>query len=508
MSDLYIVLPGIMGSVLHRDGEPLWRPGPGMAVQLLRQRAWMERLRRSEPEDLLAPWIDHVVPTAVMSNLNVIPGLWTVHGYDELHRRFVALPHVVEGDALDPGRRVDGRSTALHGHPSYYRFAYDWRRDLRASALRLHRLVAQALPPLRERDPAAKVVLVGHSMGGLLARYWMEGINPEDGAPFDGWRDTRALITLGTPHRGSLNALQFLVSGYRKAFVDFSETIGTFEGLHQLLPRYPALAVADDADGARWRRPHEAEAIGSLDSTLARAAFTEFHLAVEDGQARNRTREGYPARAVVPYVGFGHRTQNSASWDGSELELSRRLPPGVPQSADGGDGTVPFASAVPIELSTEPTAVRYVNEGHGALQANPHLLDDAMRVATTVTRGLLDLREDRVDPRTLGTPSDHPHLAVDASTAWVQGDQRDLDGDPAGQCVVTPCGLDARSITLRVTPVGDDAAPLELAARPDEPVRLPDRPGTYQLTIRAEDGDGGQLQTSTAYTVLAAEQVG
>lgn len=505
MSDLYIVLPGIMGSVLHRDGEPLWNPGPGMALQLLRRRAWMERLSRAEPEDLVSPWLDNVVPTAVIGDVNVIPGLLTVHGYDDLHRRFAALPHVVEGDALDPERRADGLIAKQRGYPNYYRFAYDWRRDLRASALRLDRLVRQALPPLRRRDPEAKVVLVGHSMGGLLARYWMEGVNPETGAAFDGWRETRALITLGTPHRGSLNALSYLVSGFRKLFVDFTEAIGTFEGLHQLLPRYQAMSVPGD-DGAHWARPHEAGSVGRLDQRLARSAFEDFHLAIEEGQARNSAQEGYPARALVPYVGFGHRTQNCATWDGRSLALSQQLPPGVPEAAAGGDGTVPFASAVPIELSTEPTAVRFVSSEHGSLQANRHVLDDVMRVATTATRGLLDVRQE-ADPRTFGTPAEHPHLAVDASAAWVQGEDRDLDGEPAGRCVVTAHGVDASVVALRVTAVGSDAEPVEVRAAPGEPVSLPDVPGTYEVAISARDSGGELVETGTTYAVLAEADV-
>ena len=43
------------------------------------------------------------------------------------------------------------------------------------------------------------MIVVAHSMGGLVARYWM--------GPLGGWRVCRALITLGTPHRGAPKAL-------------------------------------------------------------------------------------------------------------------------------------------------------------------------------------------------------------------------------------------------------------------------------------------------------------
>ena len=49
----------------------------------------------------------------------------------------------------------------------------------------------------RRESPEAKLILVGHSMGGLVARYFLECL--------EGWRDTRQLVTFGTPYRGSLN---------------------------------------------------------------------------------------------------------------------------------------------------------------------------------------------------------------------------------------------------------------------------------------------------------------
>jgi triacylglycerol esterase/lipase EstA (alpha/beta hydrolase family) len=45
----------------------------------------------------------------------------------------------------------------------------------------------------------AKLILVGHSMGGVISRYYLECL--------DGWRDTRTLVTFGTPYRGSLKAI-------------------------------------------------------------------------------------------------------------------------------------------------------------------------------------------------------------------------------------------------------------------------------------------------------------
>ena len=56
-------------------------------------------------------------------------------------------------------------------------------------------------------------------MGGLVARYFIEALG--------GWEVTRALITFGTPYRGSVNAIDFLAHGFKKGIgpfkVDLSE---------------------------------------------------------------------------------------------------------------------------------------------------------------------------------------------------------------------------------------------------------------------------------------------
>jgi pimeloyl-ACP methyl ester carboxylesterase len=112
---------------------------------------------------------------------------------------------------------------------------YDWRQDLRI-------LGAQLAARLRA-DTSGQLALVGHSMGGLLARaalaHW-------EGDP-DGARITR-VIGLGTPHGGSMAAVQTLRATYpvvcRLAAIDRKhnaeelsrKVFGTFKSVYQLLP--------------------------------------------------------------------------------------------------------------------------------------------------------------------------------------------------------------------------------------------------------------------------------
>jgi triacylglycerol esterase/lipase EstA (alpha/beta hydrolase family) len=67
--------------------------------------------------------------------------------------------------------------------------------DVRESARRLER----KLERISERSPLGRVDVVGHSLGGLVATYWLKRI--------DEGRRIRRVITLGTPHQGTPFAL-------------------------------------------------------------------------------------------------------------------------------------------------------------------------------------------------------------------------------------------------------------------------------------------------------------
>src|SRR5207249_1798061 len=71
---------------------------------------------------------------------------------------------------------------------NFIEFPYDWRLSNRESAKRLKKVIDDRLKAWRERRAkGAKVILMAHSMGGLISRYYLEVL--------EGWRDCRALIT-------------------------------------------------------------------------------------------------------------------------------------------------------------------------------------------------------------------------------------------------------------------------------------------------------------------------
>lgn len=52
---------------------------------------------------------------------------------------------------------------------------------------------------------ADRITFIGHSMGGILARYFLES------PTHNGWRVLRRLITIGTPHLGLPEAFLHLI---------------------------------------------------------------------------------------------------------------------------------------------------------------------------------------------------------------------------------------------------------------------------------------------------------
>src|SRR5439155_27036 len=78
--------------------------------------------------------------------------------------------------------------------PCHHVFSYDWRRDLIETARRLH----DTLETLAEAcgDPAARFNVIGHSMGGLVARYYLRyGTAEPDAGPVT-WAGARRIANL------------------------------------------------------------------------------------------------------------------------------------------------------------------------------------------------------------------------------------------------------------------------------------------------------------------------
>lgn len=331
-----MVIPGLIGSVLSKDGKALWGTSPGAFWRVVAGGA-LDQLAlggADNEEDHLG---DGVSATALIDNFEMIPGLWKQGGYSILARKLV-------------------KGMDLISDENYFEFPYDWRRSNRVSARKLAALVPGWLAAWRNKsgNAEAKVVFVVHSMGGLVARYYMECLG--------GWRTTRTLISFGTPYRGSGNALGFLSNGFAwnvgplKAF-DGTKAIRSFDSVYQLLPTYGFV----DAGGTGLMRVSEID-IPHVDRQRAIQAL-QFHEEIFAAQERNRASDGYDP-SVRPIVGIEQPTFQSAKLADGTLSLLTSH-----EGTDNkGDATVPRVSAIPYEV--DQNAAIYIANTHSALQSD------------------------------------------------------------------------------------------------------------------------------------------
>jgi pimeloyl-ACP methyl ester carboxylesterase len=356
IKDVVVVLPGIMGSTLAIKGDTtddyklVWSPSAGAV-----RRAIMT-FGHSITDLALEPGIgddhpdDGVVPVAVMPDLHILPGLWSWNfGYgvllDWLRLRF---------GLVDAGPARPGNLVAV---------PYDWRLSNRYNGRRLKSIVEPALERWRSQGGAfadAKLVFVCHSMGGLVARWYLER---EGGAEI-----THRLVTLGTPYRGALKALDQLVNGVPKGIGPFRLDLSVFArslpSSYQLLPEY---ACVETPSGLA--RTTEISLPRELDAAMV-ADGMRFHQDLDGAE-----QSGY---VLHPIVGFRQPTWTTARLSDGALESLAT----IETEDEGGDATVPRLSAAPKALAPDSPTIRWIADHHGSLQSNRAALDELEGVLT------------------------------------------------------------------------------------------------------------------------------
>jgi hypothetical protein len=358
MGDLIVILPGILGSVLQKDGKDFWAASGQSLWATMRDPGMMVKslyLAQDDPD--AADLGDGVKATRVIEDATIVPGFFKVDGYTQTAQMITQNFNVVEGDIYhDPWDRP----------ANFYRFPYDWRRDNRANAKILKSHLDRRLKCWRSTsgNQDAKVILLAHSMGGLVSRYYLEVLG--------GWRDAKALFTFGTPYRGAMNAASFLANGYKNLFLDLTDAMRSMTAVYQLLPIYEAIKIGDG-----YHRIAEVEHLPNINQAKAQDALA-FHREIEAAVTINLRDEAYRKNfTTIPIVGVQQPTPQSAELRDGKLTVSEALPEILKNRPDlnDGDGTVPQVSAIPIELSNSMNN-NFIAEMHGALQTQKQVLDD------------------------------------------------------------------------------------------------------------------------------------
>ena len=425
--DIVVLVPGITGSVLERNGKEVWGPTAGAVLHgLFSAGRSLQDLKLGDDPPDVDDLGDGVVATRVVGDVHLFPGLWKIDGYTKVAKRLQ-------------------RSLRLEPGESYFELPYDWRRDNRVAARRLKREAEGWLARRRQTHPDAKIVFVAHSMGGLICRYYIEVLG--------GLEHTRALITFGTPYRGSLNALDTLSNGIRKLrLLDLTELTRSFTSIHQLLPIFPCL---DPGDG-KLVRLTEHDHVPGLDAARVRAA-DGFHREIERAAGSGR-----PPYSISPIVGIEQPTDQSARLAGGRVELVRSRN-GVDEM---GDGTVPRVSATPIEEGEQRAA--FASTRHASLQ-------NADAVLTHV-HGVLTAPRDLSGVRAVGAPT---RLALDIDDLY-------LADEPVSLAVRSSAAGEPLEAIVEDTTTGARTASAQLPLTDDEWRRAefaPLPPGTYRVTV-------------------------
>ena len=238
--------------------------------------------------------------TGLLTTVGIVPGFWTVDGYDELMTNL--------------------RTRFLSDQDAILAFPYDWRQSNEYSARRLQRYVEPAVAARRRTHPDAHLILIGHSMGGLVARYYAQCL--------DTHRLTRRVITIGTPYQGAAKALSVLANGYAdlgpRRF-RLQELVRSLPSIAELLPVYPCWGSR--ADQVASLKTPDAVVPGLPQEALDRALV--FHRQIREAiSAHTDRRPTY--HALV-----SHR-QTTDTW--ASLNDGHVVTHPLPGFEDGGTG--------------------------------------------------------------------------------------------------------------------------------------------------------------------------
>jgi pSer/pThr/pTyr-binding forkhead associated (FHA) protein/predicted alpha/beta hydrolase family esterase len=187
-----VVVPGIMGSELWLGQEKVW---PNV------------RQLFTNPDLLKLTDDSRLTPGGLSREVVVVPNFIKLELYGRLSN------YLQESLGYEHGKDL-------------LEFAYDWRRDLRASARRL----AEAIDNWNVEPP---ITIIAHSMGSLVSRYYIEQLG--------GRHKIGRLIVIGGPHAGAPTMLTQLAT--KVAFLPFGllgdrlrDVVASFDSAYCLLP--------------------------------------------------------------------------------------------------------------------------------------------------------------------------------------------------------------------------------------------------------------------------------
>lgn len=390
-----IVIPGILGSKLQdrESGRVVWGAFIGTYADPRRpDGARLVALPMADGRPL-RELRDGVVPAGVLDRVRVgILGLPL-----EQHAYLYILRALGVGGYRDEALGRMGQIDYGPGHFTCFQFDYDWRRDNAENAQRLHEFIlekrAYVAAELAKRhgisNADVKFDIVAHSMGGLLARYYLQygGADlPDDGSlPALTWAGARYVeraVLVGTPNAGSVNALVNLVEGTQLAFIlprYPAAVVGSMPSLYQLLPRTRHVAVIENGaspgtpldlfDPAVWER------LGWGLAAADQGPVLQWLLPdIQDQAARRRVALDHLRKALARAKQFH-----------AALDVPASPPNGLRLHLFAGDAT-PTPAVLLVDRATGALALQSEGPGDGTVLRSSAIMDE--RAGRPWTRGV------------------------------------------------------------------------------------------------------------------------
>jgi pimeloyl-ACP methyl ester carboxylesterase len=325
-----IFIHGFIGSKLRNDhtSESVWG-------------RFANAITRSQVDDLDLPIEasdfssnrDHLVPYALYESVAGV-------------KFYGAMMNALQ----DTGGYKMGDIREPHAGDTGFVYVYDWRRDNVEAAQGL----AEAIHRVRTRlnAPEMRFDIVAHSMGGLVALYYLMygGVDVvSDGLEHDvtwaGAPNLGRVVLVGTPLEGTMAAFRVLNTGFSRSMSP--EAIFTMPSIYQLLPP-PGTPMLVDPEG----RPLD------IDIYDARE-WVKHRWSVFDGRGEGEERTGTPAcdRIRETRVRFLQRALDRARHFRAALSRGGALDAPVPVHVFGSDCVPTLERALVKETGAGPVTL-------------------------------------------------------------------------------------------------------------------------------------------------------
>lgn len=444
VTDLVIIVPGILGSRLEKNGQEIWGTSPKRLLSNLFTfgKVLKSGLRIPHDVDPSDPQ-DGVKPTALIGGLTVIPGLIAMDSYDRLRSNLVSDLELQTGQLLD--------------------FPYDWRLSSRINGAFLREFISKRLEAYRHQSGRrdATAILICHSMGGLVAE-WCVNLDSTD---------ISKIVTIGTPHRGSMLALDAIVNGVRlprRFGADLTEMTLSFPSIYELLPTYSCV----EHRGLPLKSLSDAELLQDIVSSSS-TSYEDLSQRVTTGLKFHTDLQAMRSRNANDWEGICFRgTEQPTMLSGILTATGLQCQESISGIDRGGDGVVPDDSAVP-PYWTRVGAAKTARGRHSTMPGGRSLRVE-LRVALRNSGRLL---------------SPFVPIAIRFPPEIPTGQRLEIEVFPRGDDRTTP------KLSLKTTLVSEDNRNRGAISRPA--IRSGDRylssfddlpPGLYRLIVQRGDG--------------------